>query len=124
MEKEEKIVVILLCMAFLSLTIAYVTFYSDDIDAEQFSSSSVPGDDVILEGEILSKRFTYTGDHLLMNVDHGSGVIKVFVPSNNGAKDVDSRINENDRVVVTGKVDEYEGELEIVLQNSDDINPL
>ena len=126
MEKEERIVVVLLCMVFLSLAIAYATFFSGDADASvgSFSPSSVPGDKVRLEGDVLSKRFTYTGDHLLMNVDHGLGVIKVFVPSSNGANDVDSLISENEAVVIVGIVKDYEGELEIVLQNSDDITLL
>jgi OB-fold nucleic acid binding domain. len=126
MEKEEKIVVILLCMALLSLTIAYATFYSggDGNSMGEFSSSSLPGEDVRFEGDVLSKSFTYTGGHLLMDVDYGSGVVKVFVPSNNGANDVDSQINANDHVLITGIVDEYEGELEVVVQSSGDVNLL
>ncbi|MEZ5333799.1 MAG: hypothetical protein R2741_00420 [Methanolobus sp.] len=67
MKKEEKIVVVLLCMAMLSLLIAYFTFFSDEGSGDyiQFSSSSLSGDEVYLEGSVLTKRFTYTGDHLL-----------------------------------------------------------
>ncbi|WP_319508085.1 OB-fold nucleic acid binding domain-containing protein [uncultured Methanolobus sp.] len=126
MEKEEKIVVILLCMALLSLTIAYATFYSggDGSSMGEFSSFSLPGEDVQFEGDVLSKSFTYTGGHLLMDIDYGSGVVKVFVPSNNGANEIDSHINENDHVLITGTVDEYEGELEVVVQSSGDVNLL
>ncbi|MDY0388122.1 MAG: nucleotide-binding protein [Methanolobus sp.] len=126
MEKEERIVVVLLCMVFLSLIIAYATFFSGDADASvgSFSPSSVPGEKVRLEGDILSKRFTYSGGHLLMNVDHGLGVIKVFVPSSNGANDVDSRTSENEHVLIVGIVKEYQGELEVVVQNSGDVTLL
>ncbi|WP_292469726.1 OB-fold nucleic acid binding domain-containing protein [Methanolobus sp.] len=126
MEKEEKIVVILLCMVLLSLAIAYATFCSDETTgiSEGFSSSSLPGENVRFEGDVLSKRMTYTGDHLLMDVDYGSGVVKVFVPSGNGAKDVDSKISANDHVLVIGTVDEFEGELEVVIQSSDGITLL
>ncbi len=126
MEKEERIVVVLLCMAVLSLTIAYATFFSGDGDGgvESFSSSSLPGENVRFEGDVLSKRFTYSGGHLLMDVDYGSGVVKVFVPSANGANDVDSQIGENEHVVIVGIVEEYEGELEVVVQNSDDMTLL
>lgn len=123
MEKEEKIVVILLCMALFSLVIAYTFFYSE-IPADEtmpFSSSSSPGDMVMLQGDILTKRFTYSGDHLLMDVDYGSGVTKVFIPSDSGSKDVDSMINVNDRVLIFGTVSEYEDELEIVVHSSDDV---
>jgi hypothetical protein len=123
MEKEEKIVVILLCMALFSLAIAYTFFYSENSEdgAMSFSSSSVPGDEVKLEGDVLTKRFTYTGDHLLMSVDYGSGVAKVFVPSGSGSKDADSIVEVNDRVLILGKVSEYEGELEVVVDSSTDI---
>ncbi|WMW24657.1 OB-fold nucleic acid binding domain-containing protein [Methanolobus sediminis] len=126
MEKEEKIVVILLCMALFSLAIAYTFFYSGNPadDIKSFSSSSLPGDDVRLEGDILTKRFTYSGDHLLMDVDSGSGIVKVFIPSASGSKDVDSMVNVNDRVLIFGTVSEYEGELEVVVDNSGDVTVL
>ena len=123
MEKEEKIVVILLCMALFSLAIAYTFFYSESAtnDALSFSSYSVPGDEVRLEGDLLSKRFTYSGNHLLMSVDHGSGVVRIFVPSDSGSEDVDSMVEVNDRVVIFGTVSEYEGELEVVVHDSNDV---
>lgn len=106
-------------MALLSLTILYATFYAGDTktDSNGFSPSSVPGENVRFEGDVLSKRFTYTGGHLLMNVDYGEGVVKVFIPSGNGAKELDSRIAENDHVFVSGTVNEYNGELEVIVQN-------
>lgn len=123
MEKEEKIVIILLCMALLSLAIAYATFFTEGTTGEikEFSSSSLPGDEVHFEGDVLTKRMTYTGDHLLMEIDYGSGVVTVFVPSDNGAQDVNARINENDHIIVTGIVDEYEGEVEVVIQDIDGV---
>ena len=126
MEKEEKIVVILLCMALFSLAIAYTYFYSGSPsdDSISFSSSSVPGDKVRLEGDILTKRFTYSGDHLLMDVDYGSGSVKVFVPSGSGSNDVDSMVEVNDRVLISGIVSEYEGEIEVVVDSSSDVTVL
>lgn len=123
MEKEEKVIVILLCMALLSLVIAYATFFSGDDPSrvEEFSASSQPGEEVQFEGDVLSKRMTYTGDHLLMDVDYGSGVVMVFVPSDNGAQDINARVNENDHVLITGIVDEYQGQTEVVVQNSNDV---
>lgn len=123
MEKEEKVVVILLCMALLSLAIAYTFFYSENITdpLNPFSSSSVPGDEVRLEGDLLSKRFTYSGNHLLMDVDYGSGAVKVFVPSDSGSNEVNSMTEVNDRVVIIGTVSEYEGEIEVVVDDSRDV---
>ncbi|KXS42863.1 MAG: nucleic acid-binding OB-fold tRNA/helicase-type protein [Methanolobus sp. T82-4] len=122
MEREEKVVVILLLMVFLSLSISYVFFFSESApDTAEFSGSSQIGDKVMLEGTVVSKRFTYTGDHLLLTVDSGSEIVKVFVPSDNGAQDVGSRINEDDTVSLSGTVDEYNGEIEIVIRNEKDI---
>lgn len=126
MKKEEKIVIILLCMVLLSLAITYVTFFSAGSQHEKssFSSRSLPGDEVYLEGNVVTKRFTYTGNHLLMNVEYGDGTVVVFIPSDSGAKDVNSRVNENDRISLTGTVQEYNEELEILIHNSNDINVL
>ncbi|WP_340818700.1 OB-fold nucleic acid binding domain-containing protein [Methanolobus sp. WCC4] len=126
MEKEEKIVVILLCMALLSLGIAYATFFSDGnaSGVGGFSSSSVPGDNVQFTGEVLSKQFTYTGDHLVLDIDYGQGVVMVFVPSGNGAKDVDSKVTANDHLFIKGTVEEYMGELEVVVQDAKDVSVL
>lgn len=122
MEKEEKVVVILLAMVLLSLSIAYVFFFSGDgQDVAGFSSSSEIGEKVMLEGKVVSKHFTYTGDHLLIMVDSMSGPVMVFIPSDNGAKDVDSRVNEDDAVRILGIVDEYEGEIEVVVQDEKDV---
>ena len=122
MEKEEKVVVILLAMVFLSLSIAYVFFFLDSgLGVAEFSGSSEIGERVTLEGSVVSKRFTYTGDHLLLTIDSGSGPVMVFVPSDNGAKDVGSRVNEDDTVSLLGIVSEYNGEIEVVVQNEDDV---
>ncbi|MDW7731706.1 MAG: OB-fold nucleic acid binding domain-containing protein [Methanolobus sp.] len=122
MEKEEKVVVILLAMVFLSLSIAYVFLFSDTAPGVAgFSSSSGIGEKVMLEGTVVSKYFTYTGNHLLLTVDSGSGAVKVFIPSGNGAKEVDSKVNEDDIVQIQGIVDEYNGEIEIVIQDEQDV---
>ena len=122
MEKEEKIVVILLSMILLSLSISYLVFFEDsDSDASAFSSSSVPGDCVFVEGSVLSERFTYSGNHLIVVLDAASGPVKVFVPADNGASEVGSLLQEDLHVRVFGIVDEYEGETEIVVQAADDV---
>ncbi len=126
MEKEEKIVTVLLVMAILSLAVAYVTFYqgnggSISGDALQLTERSSVGDLVYLEGTILSKKFTFKGDHLLLSVDHDQNVVKVFIPNNNGAVDVDNMVNENDYVRIQGIVDEYQSEREVVVQSKNDV---
>ncbi len=129
MEKEEKIVAVLLTMAILSLGVAYATFFqgnAEDInnDALQLTERSSVGDLVYFEGTILSKKFTFKGDHLLLSVDYGQNFVKVFIPNKNGAVDIDNMIDENDYVRIQGVVDEYEGELEVVVQSKNDVNAL
>ena len=129
MEKEEKIVAVLLVMAILSLGVAYVTFFQDNgegtsNDALQLTERSSVGDLVYFEGLILSKKFTFKGDHLLLSVDSDQNIVKVFIPNNNGAVDVDNMVNENDYVRIQGIVDEYQGECEVVVQSKNDVNAL
>ena len=129
MEKEEKIVAVLLTMTILSLGVAYVTFFQGNGEgissvAMQLTERSSVGDLVYFEGTILSKKFTFKGDHLLLSVDHGQNIIKVFIPNNNGAVDIDNMVNENDYVRIQGIVDEYQGELEVVVQSKNDVNTL
>ena len=129
MEKEEKIVAVLLTMAILSLGVAYVTFFQGNgegisNDAMQLTEQSSVGDLVYFEGTILSKKYTFKGDHLLLSVDYGQNFVKVFIPNKNGAVDIDNMVNENDDVHIQGIVDEYQGELEIVVQSKNDIKAL
>lgn len=122
MEKEEKIVIILLSMVFLSLSISYLVFFGPGVsDTSAFSSFSVPGDDAFVEGTIISKRLTYSGNHLILMVDSISGPVKVFVPSGNGANTIDSLLAADSKVRIFGQVGEYEGELELVVQRVDDV---
>ena len=129
MEKEEKIVAVLLTMAILSLGVAYVTFFQNDgdsinNDALQLTEQSAIGDFVYIEGTILNKKFTFKGDHLLLSVDYDQNVVKVFIPNNNGAVDVDNMVNENDMVRIQGIVDQYQGEREVVVQSQNDVKAL
>ena len=129
MEKEEKIVAVLLTMAILSLGVAYVTFFQNDgdsisSDAMLLTEQSAIGDLVYIEGTILNKKFTFTGDHLLLSVDYDQNAIKVFIPNNNGAVDVNNMVNENDYVRIQGTLDEYQDELEVVVQSQNDVKPL
>ena len=129
MEKEEKIVAVLFTMAILSLGIAQVTFFQNDADsigsdAMLLTEQSSVGDLVYFEGSILSKKYTFKGDHLLLSVDHDDNVIKVFIPNNNGAVDIDNMVNENDYVRIQGTLDEYQDELEVVVQSKNDVKAL
>lgn len=123
MEREEKIVAVLLVMAILSLAVAYFTYLPGELtgDVQPLTDSSGLGENVFVEGEVLSKRLTYTGDHLILKVDHDTQPITVFIPNSRGAEDINEKVSTKDQVRVTGILDEYEGELEIVVQKEKDV---
>jgi len=129
MEKEEKVVVVLLVMALFSLSTAYLFFGQEPAGAGQtsggkalqYTRESEVGEKVSLDAEVLSKRFTYTGDHLLLEVDFDSEVLSVFVPNTAGAEALNGSINEGDVISITGIVSEYEGEKEIKVERKEDV---
>ena len=123
-EKEEKVMIVLLMMVLLSLSVAYLTFYHNTAQIPEYSNSSKPGETVYLEGTVISEHFTKTGGHLLVEVEHNSETTKIFVSKDNGAQEIDSMLSENTKVGVTGQVQEYQGEMEIVVQDINDIKLL
>lgn len=116
--------IVLLLMGLSSLCVAYVAFYHEEAPIQELSISSKPGERVYFEGTVVSERFTNTGDHLLIDVEHDSETTKVFVPKEKGAKEMASRIAENSKVRVTGDIQEYQGELEVLVQDVNDIELL
>lgn len=129
MEREEKVVVILLVMALSSLSTAYVFFGSEltgagqrsEGKALQYTHESEVGEKVFLDAEVLSKRFTYTGDHLLLEVNFDSEVLSVFIPKAVGAESLNRSINEGDFIRITGIISEYRGKKEIRVERKEDV---
>lgn len=116
MQKEEKVVVVLLIMAALSLIIGYAGFSSQ---TEAYSPESRLGERVYVEGTLLSKQMTRTGDNLILTLSNLN--IKVFVQKNNGAREVYDSVKVGDRVRITGKVSEYRNAREIAVESTRDI---
>lgn len=129
MEKEEKVMVLLLFMTLTSLMTAYLCFGSgftasgqeSGKEIRQYSRESGVGEKVFLEAEVLSKRFTYTGGHLLLQVDCDSEVLSVFIPKTAGADALNMSIQEGDFIGLTGTVSEYKGKREITVERKEDI---
>ncbi len=129
MEKEEKVMVLLLFMTLTSLMTAYLCFGSELTDsgketgekANPYTRESGEGEKVFLEAEVLSKRFTYTGEHLLLQVDCNSEVLSVFIPKTAGAEALNNSIQKGDFISITGTVSEYEGTREIKVESKEDI---
>ncbi len=116
MQKEEKVVVVLLIMAVLSLIIAYFGFAPQ---VAAYSRDSKLDERVYVEGTVLSKQMTKTGDNLILSVSNLD--IKVFVPKDNGAKQVFDSLEKGDTVRITGRVQEYRNAREIVVGDAGDV---
>jgi DNA/RNA endonuclease YhcR with UshA esterase domain len=115
MQKEEKIVVVLLLMALGSLAVAEWTFGDSDqsvVNGKSESSTSV-------EGHVLSVTTTKTGGNLVFHLDTTNN--SIFVPSGSGAKDVQSRVHSGDRVRIRGTLSEFNGKKEIKVARSADV---
>jgi DNA/RNA endonuclease YhcR with UshA esterase domain len=127
MEKEEKVVVVLLFMALSSLLTAYLCFGSETADAmsgeaRQYTKEAASGDKVFLEAEVLSKSFTHKGEHLILQVDYNSEVLTVFIPKTAGAEALDRSIKKGDFIRLTGIVSDYEGTREVKVERKEDIS--
>jgi len=124
LQKEEKITIILMVMSLLVLIIVYFGFIADSMETSQYSEQSVTGDRVVLHGVVVGKVGTFTGDHLILRVDSEGSRVKVFIHCDNGAEKVKNIIDIADTVEVTGTVEEYQGEKEIVVERPDDVKIL
>lgn len=116
MQKEEKVVVVLLVMAVLSLIIGYFGFTSE---VPVYSESSKIGERVYVEGIILSKQMTGKGDHLILRIST-PGII-IFIPRDSGANEVYDTFKNGVKVRITGKVAEYNNQKEIIVESAKDV---
>ena len=123
MQREEKVVVVLLVMVLLSLGILYLVLPrpEDIMDrAMLFSSESRVGEEAYVEGVVFDKRVT-EGDHLILWI--GPEKTKVFISHDAGAAEVARMIERGDLVRIYGIVTEYKGEIEIEVKSRDHVVP-
>jgi DNA/RNA endonuclease YhcR with UshA esterase domain len=115
MQKEEKIVVVLLLMALGSLAVADWTFGSSDQSAVSGKSDS----SISVEGHVLGMTTTKTGGNLVFHLDTTNN--SIFVPSGSGAKDIQARVHSGDHVRIRGTLSEFNGKKEIKVARSSDV---
>lgn len=120
MQKEEKIVVVLLLMALGSLAVANWAFVPEEM--EESSAQAKENSQISLEGLILEINPTKTGGHLLIKLDSTS--MPIFVPRDSGAEDILRRINVGDRIRVIGIATEFGGKEELKVGRAADIEVL
>ena len=120
MQKEEKIVVVLLFMALGSLAVASWAFSPEETEASTVQAKE--DSQISLEGLVLEINPTKTGGHLLLKLDSTS--TPVFVPRDSGAGDVQRRVNVGDRIRVRGTATEFGGKEELKVGRAADIEVL
>jgi hypothetical protein len=120
MQKEEKIVVVLLLMALVSLAVASWAFSPEETDESTVQSKE--DSQISLEGIVLEINPTKTGGHLIIKLD--STQMPVFVPRDSGAGNVQGRVNIGDRIRVRGIAAEFGGKKELVVGRAADVEVL
>jgi hypothetical protein len=123
MQKEEKIVVVLLLMALGSLALAFWAFSPEEGELDSSSDSvSQENAGLSVEGLVLEKKPTKSGGNLLLKLD--STPLPIFIPARAGAKEIQARIKAGDRVKIRGTVSAFQGNEELVVSRQADIQVL
>jgi len=125
MQKEEKVVFVLLLMALGSLAVAFWAFSPDDGEGGSLSGSVIqerPEDadrSTSVEGMIVEIKPTKTGGHLLIKIDSTSNPI--FISRNAGAEKLSGVLKKGDRITARGMQRDYQGQKEIEVSQLSDI---
>ena len=130
MKKENKIVILLFIMAFSSVVLLYAIIAEDSGAGFGSETPVVPtkadiGKTVYVEGTVLNKRMTFTGENCIANIEcNDRTVLMIFIPKSSGAASVHQAIEVGDYVGLKGEVEEYNGILEVVLKNESNLKRL
>jgi len=130
MKKENKIVILLFIMAFSSVVLLYAIIAEDSGAGFGSETPVVPtkadiGKTVYVEGTVLNKRMTFTGENCIANIEcNDRTVLMIFIPKSSGAASVHQAIEVGDYVGLKGEVEEYNGTLEVVLKNESNLKRL
>jgi hypothetical protein len=122
MQKEEKIVVVLLFMALGSLAVAFWTF-GPNVGEDDSDSAAAKEDALLsLEGSILEIKPTNTGGNLILQLD--STTMPVFIPASAGAGELREQLHAGDRIRVKGTVADFHGSEELKISRASDVQRL
>lgn len=130
MKTENKIVIIIFVMVFSTLFLLYTAVYNHSSDFSGVDAVVIPtkddvGKTVYVEGVVLSKKSTFQGGHLIINIECADKtVLIIFIPKSAGAEHISQMIEPDDKIGVKGIVEEYNGALEVVLKNEKNLQKL
>lgn len=125
LQKEEKIVVVLLLMALGSLAVAFWTFGPDAGEASVSSYSAAQSDSgssLSLEGLVLEMEPTKSGGNLIIRLD--STPMPVFIPASAGARELQEQLLPGVRIRVRGTVTDFQGTEELKISRAADVQRL
>ncbi len=120
MQKEEKIVVVLLLMALGSLAVAFWAFSPEEGNDD---GAAAKADSLLsLEGLILEMKPTNTGGNLLLRLD--STAMPVFIPAGAGAGELQEQLHAGDRIRIRGTIEDFHGSEELKISRASDVQRL
>jgi DNA/RNA endonuclease YhcR with UshA esterase domain len=122
MQREEKVVVILLLMALGSLAVAFWAFGPEDdalAGVKNSDSGTKEESSLSVEGLVLEKNPTKSGGNLIIKLD--STPLPIFISSKAGAEEIQDNVNIGDRVRIKGTVSSFQGTDEITVDRAMDI---
>ncbi len=122
MQKEEKIVVVLLFMALGSLATAFWTFSPDAGETDASSDSVAQNSGLSLEGLVLQIDPTKSGGNLILRLD--STPMPVFIPASAGAMDLQKQLHTGERIRIRGTVSDFQGQPELKISRASDVQRL
>lgn len=121
LQREEKIVIVLLCMALGNLAVGNWAL-SDGDNARDGSDALSQDSGITVEGIVVDIQPTRTGGHLIINLD--TTTMPVFVNRDSGAELVGRNVQVGDIVRITGKATEYQGQSEIEVERAEGVQVL
>ena len=119
--RDDRAVLTVMLMCFSSLALIYLLFSTAPTTSPGGNAPFEPGNTVTVYGEVLEVKQTNTGGHLILKLLTSYGVINAFVPGSSGASEVMEIVHRGIEIAITGKVDVYNGELEVVVERASDI---
>lgn len=123
MQREEKIVVVLLLMALGSLVVAFWAFAPEDGGLENSSDSEVQRDSSLaIEGMVTEIKPTKSGGNLILRLD--STALPVFISKEAGANEIGKKTQLGDRIQIRGTISKFNGKEEIEVERSWDVKLL
>lgn len=123
MQKEEKVVVVLLLMALGSLAVAFWAFGPEDGVINSSSDSvALNQSSLSVEGQVTEIRPTKSGSNLILLLD--TTPLPVFISKAAGANELAENLHIGDRIQVRGMISRFNGKEEIEVERSLDVTLL